>query len=61
MKANPITALKKDGKPVNQVLEAALKDAFLGAATSSMAGKAGPKSDQPVNDLSARVKRKKQQ
>ncbi|WFD23055.1 hypothetical protein MEQU1_001739 [Malassezia equina] len=61
MKANPITALKENGKPVNQVLEDALKDAFLGAATSSMAGKAGPKSDQPVNDLSARVKRKKQQ
>lgn len=58
MKANPITALKENGKPVNQVLEDALKDAFLGAAASSISD-TSQMSDHPVNDLSARVKRKK--
>ena len=60
---NPTTVLKDDGKSVNPQLEQAIKEAFLGAAMSATAvpdtTSAPAKPNQPVNDLSARVKRKK--
>jgi len=59
--ANPSAHLKNDGKPVNPELEKAIKEAFLGATESLISDSelSAPQADQPVNDISARVKRKK--
>ena len=54
-------SLKDDGKPSNPVLEQAIKEAFLGAASAAFSSTPATSSSQPVNDLSARVKRKKKQ
>lgn len=60
MKAAPTPALKEDGKPQNPELETAIRDAFLNAAQSALGESVtSAAKDQPVNDLSARVKRKK--
>lgn len=61
MKASPSMSLKDDGKPSNPVLEQAIKEAFLGAASAAFSSTPATSSSQPVNDLSARVKRKKKQ
>lgn len=59
MKTNP-AALKSDGKLSNPELEATIREAFLNAAQTALGDSTThAKSNQPVNDLSTRVKRKK--
>lgn len=60
MKSSPTGALKEDGKPNNPVLEQAIKEAFLGVAAKDVSADLNEE-PRPVNDLSARVKRKKGQ
>ncbi|KAI3627117.1 hypothetical protein CBS14141_001118 [Malassezia furfur] len=59
MKSNP-AALKEDGKLSNPELEATIREAFLNAAQTAL-GESTTKvqPNQPVNDLSTRVKKKK--
>ncbi|KAI3625459.1 hypothetical protein CBS9595_000820 [Malassezia furfur] len=59
MKSNP-AALKEDGRLSNPELEATIREAFLNAAQSAL-GESTTKvqPNQPVNDLSTRVKKKK--
>ncbi|WFD05815.1 hypothetical protein MVES1_001149 [Malassezia vespertilionis] len=60
MKSTPAAAINQEGKLADPKLEEAIRDAFMSAAASAL-GETMPSSsnDVPVNDLSARVKRKK--
>ncbi|WFD30248.1 hypothetical protein MSPP1_001265 [Malassezia sp. CBS 17886] len=58
MKA-PGNALKEDGTLSNPALEDAIREAFLGAASSLLGEGSAPASAQEVTDLSSRVKKKK--